>query len=164
MDDWDVKTIVLGYDGSEGAERAARLASAMARQNQARVLVVNVFHWSYSLDAMGERADQAADEAEAIAQGIVSRLQAEGIEASSEVVDGQAGEVLLRVAAAQNADLIVIGRQRPRPRGLAAPGLDLGVRRATGHGARAGGALARVRVAVARDDDSARAGAASVGC
>ena len=111
MDDWDVKTIVLGYDGSEGAERAARLASAMARQNQARILVITVFHWSYSLDAMGERADQAADEAEAIAQGVVSRLQEEGIEASSEVVDGQAGEVLLRLAAAQDADLIVIGRR-----------------------------------------------------
>ena len=111
MEDWDVKTIVLGYDGSEGAERAARLASAMARQNQARIVVVNVFHWSYSLDAMGERADQAADEAEAIVEGIVSRLQEEGIEASSEVVDGQAGEVLLRSAFAHEADLIVVGRR-----------------------------------------------------
>lgn len=111
MNDWDIKTIVLGYDGSEGAERAARLASALARQNKARILVITTFHWSYSLDAMGERAGQAADQAEGIAQGIVSRLQADGIEAGSEVLDGQPGEVLLRLAATHDADLIVVGRR-----------------------------------------------------
>jgi nucleotide-binding universal stress UspA family protein len=46
MNDWDIKTILLGYDGSEGAERAARLASVLARQNKARILVITTFHWS----------------------------------------------------------------------------------------------------------------------
>ena len=117
MSDWDIRTIVLGYDESEGAERAARLATALARQHQARIHVVTTFHWSYSLDAMGDRADQAADHAESVAQTLVSRFQGDGIEASAEVVDGQAGEVLVRAAAAQNADLIVVGR---RGHGLAA--------------------------------------------
>jgi nucleotide-binding universal stress UspA family protein len=66
---------------------------------------------------MGDRADQAADHAESVAQTLVSRFQGDGIEASAEVVDGQAGEVLVRAAAAQNADLIVVGR---RGHGLAA--------------------------------------------
>ena len=117
MNGWDIKTIVLGYDESEGAERAARLATALARQNKARILVVTTFHWSYSLDAMGDRADQAADHAESIAHGVVSRLQADGIEATAEVLDGQAGEVLVRLAETQKADLIVVGR---RGHGLAA--------------------------------------------
>ena len=111
MDDWDIKTILLGYDGSEGAQRAAQLASTLARQSQARILVVTTFHWSYSLDAMGEKAGKAAEQADGIAQGIVSRLQADGIEVLSEVVDGQAGEVLLRLAATHDADLIVVGRR-----------------------------------------------------
>ena len=62
MDDWDVKTIVLGYDGSEGAERAAGSPPRWRAGTRPAILVVTVFHWSYSLDAMGERADQAADE------------------------------------------------------------------------------------------------------
>lgn len=111
MDDWGIKTILLGYDGSEGADRAARLAASLARQNKARIIVVTTFHWSYSLDAMGEMADRAADEAEAIAQEMVSKLRAGGIEASSEVSDGQAGEVLLRSADANGADLVIIGRR-----------------------------------------------------
>ncbi len=111
MDDWDVKTIVLGYDGSEGAERAAALASALARQNEARIIVVTTFHFSYSLDAMGEKAEHAAKEAEAVADALVSRLRAEGVEAESEVLDGQAGEVLLRAAETHGADLVVVGRR-----------------------------------------------------
>jgi nucleotide-binding universal stress UspA family protein len=111
MNDWDIKTILLGYDGSEGAERAARLASVLARQNKARIVVITTFHWSYSLDAMGEKAYQAANEAEAVAQGMVSKLQADGVEAASEVLDGQAGEVLLRSAETHDADLIVVGRR-----------------------------------------------------
>lgn len=111
MDNWDIKTIVLGYDASEGAERAAQLASALARQYRARIIVVTTFHWSYSLDAMGERATQAAEQAEDIAGSIVSKLQADGIETTYEVTDGQAGEVLLVSAANHGADLIVVGRR-----------------------------------------------------
>jgi nucleotide-binding universal stress UspA family protein len=111
MKDWDIKTILIGYDGSEGAERAAELASSLAHQNHARIVVAMAFHWSYSLDAMGERAAHAADEAEALTQDIVAKLQAEGIEATAEVLDGSAGEVLLRAAEKHDADLIVVGRR-----------------------------------------------------
>ena len=117
MDGWTIRTIVLGYDGSEGAETAARLAAALARRHKARVVVATAFHWAYSLDAMGERIGQEIQEAETIAQEIVSRLRAEGVEAGSEVLDGAAGEVLLRAAERQSADLIVVGR---RGRGLTA--------------------------------------------
>jgi nucleotide-binding universal stress UspA family protein len=117
MDDWDIKTILLGYDGSEGADQAVRLASFLARQNKARVVVVSAFHWSYSLDAMGERAGQAVDEAETIAQRAVLKLQADGLQAEPDVLDGTAGEALLRSATAHGADLIVVGR---RGHGLAA--------------------------------------------
>jgi nucleotide-binding universal stress UspA family protein len=117
MEDWAIKTIVLGYDGSEGAERALRLASSLARQNKARVVVVTAFSWTYTIDAMGERVAQLVQEAETIAQEAVAKLQAAGVEATSEVRDGSGGEAVLRGAEEQNADLIVVGR---RGRGLAA--------------------------------------------
>jgi nucleotide-binding universal stress UspA family protein len=117
MEDWAIKTIVLGYDGSEGAERALRLASSLARQNKARVVVVTAFSWTYTIDAMGERVAQLVQEAETIAQEAVAKLQAAGVEATLEVRDGSGGEAVLRGAEEQNADLIVVGR---RGRGLAA--------------------------------------------
>ena len=57
MEDWDIKTIVLGYDGSEGADRAFRLASAVARQNNARIFVVTAFRWDH-VDGLGEKASR----------------------------------------------------------------------------------------------------------
>lgn len=111
MEDWAIKTIVLGYDGSEGAERALLLASSLARQNKARVVVVTAFSWTYTIDAMGERVAQFAQEAETIAQKAVTKLQATGVEVTSEVRDGSGGEVVLREAEEQKADLIVVGRR-----------------------------------------------------
>ena len=111
MNGWDIKTILLGYDGSEGAKSAARLAAVLARQSNARIVVHTTFHWSYSLDAMGEQARRAADEAERIAGEMASELRAEGIEAAPETREGQAGEVLVHSALTLGADLIVVGRR-----------------------------------------------------
>lgn len=111
MKDWDIKTIVLGYDGSEGADRAAELAAALARRHHARIVVVAVHAWSAELEGMGERAAHVADEAQAKAQEIIARLQTDGIEAVADVQAGSAGEVLLGAAVAHGADLIVVGRR-----------------------------------------------------
>jgi nucleotide-binding universal stress UspA family protein len=111
MNGWDVKTILLGYDGSEGARSAARLAAALARQNDARLIVLTTYHWSYSLDAMGEQARQASGESDRVAGEMASDLRAQGIDAVPEVLEGQAGEVLVRAAGTFEADLIVVGRR-----------------------------------------------------
>lgn len=111
MDGWDIKTILLGYDGSEGARSAARLAAALARQNGARLIVLTAYHWSYSLDAMGGQAKQAAEDAGRTANELASELQAEGVYAAPEVLEGQAGELLVRSAGTFGADLIVVGRR-----------------------------------------------------
>ncbi len=115
MNGWEIKTILLAYDGSEGAKVASGLAGALAVQNEATVVVATAFHWSYSLDVMGEQARRVADEAEATAQAAVERLQAQGVDVLTEVLEGQAGEVVLRAAAAHSADLIVVGRRGHGP-------------------------------------------------
>ncbi len=62
MRDWDIKTIVLGYDGSEGAAQAADLAAWVARKNNSRILVVTVFSGTYG-DTLGKRSTREISEA-----------------------------------------------------------------------------------------------------
>ena len=113
MKDWDVKTIVLGYDGSCGAEKAAQIAATMARQNEARLIVVSVFP-EPEVGGKGEmegRVNRAIPAAEALAQDMAFRLKESGVEAQAETWEGHAPEALLRAADAHHADVIVIGRR-----------------------------------------------------
>lgn len=113
MKGWNIKTIVLGYDGSEGARRAAELASAMAHKNNARLVVVTAFH-EPDVAGKGEMADRVNPDispAQSTANSIVAELKADGIDAEADVIEGHASEALLRVADAHRADLIVIGRR-----------------------------------------------------
>jgi nucleotide-binding universal stress UspA family protein len=110
MSDWDIKTIVLGYDGSEGADKALGLASTLARQHKARVLVVNAYELR-NPDTDGYRWADMQDNAREVAQKGVAGLAEAGVEAEAEVSDGPAGDVLLRTAKSRDADLIVVGRR-----------------------------------------------------
>ncbi len=113
MNDWTINTIVLGYDGSGGSEKAAQLAATIARQNDARLVVVTVFP-EPDVRGTGEmegRVNPAVPEAQATAHGIVLRLEEAGIQAEADILEGHPGEALLRAADAHNADLIVVGRR-----------------------------------------------------
>lgn len=114
MKDWHIKTIVLGYDGSEGADRAADLASTVARQNNAQVLVVSVFEIR-TVDTDDIKMGRIVGEARNDAEKAVRELRAAGIAAEPDVLEGSPGESLLRAADAHKADLVVVGR---RGRGL----------------------------------------------
>jgi len=121
MNDWAIKTIVLGYDGSAGAAKALGLVSTLARQNNARVLVVSTYELKSS-ETDGYRWGAIREKAQDTAQDAVSKLEAAGVAAEPEVVDGRAEDVLLEIAESRDADLIAIGR-----RGLGAlAGLLLG--------------------------------------
>lgn len=109
MRDWDIKTIVLGYDGSEGAAQAADLAAWVARKNNSRILVVTVFSGTYG-DTLGKRSTREISEAKDIARDLIAKLEESGIRAAPEALQGSAGDALLRVAEAREADLIVVGR------------------------------------------------------
>ena len=122
MKDWDINTIVLGYDGSEGADKALRLASTVARKTNARIVVVSVFDKLHTADAEGARESRMIGGAQDTAQEAVLKLQAAGIDAEPDAAEGPAGDALLRAAEARDADLVVVGR---RGHGLIA-GLLLG--------------------------------------
>lgn len=113
MSEWGIKTIVLGYDDSEGSGRAMQLAQKIGQQNQARVIVVTAYHGP-EVGGKGEmegRVNPDIDAAEVAAQNAVSKLQAAGIDAGADILEGHACEALLRAAEAHDADLIVVGRR-----------------------------------------------------
>lgn len=109
MEEWIVKKILLGYDGSEGGERAAELAASMAHRNRARLIVVTAFPHGYDPADPGPRGIKAKE--------LTDRLLAEGVDAEQDILQASAPESLLRAADTHNVDLIVVGR---RGHGLAA--------------------------------------------
>ena len=121
MESWEIKTILLGYDGSDGAKRAAELAATLAQQYKARIVVMTAFpHHSRLLDlargrplvgkAEGEMSPEFSAAADT-AQELIQQYEAAGIVAEGDILEGPASEAMLRAAEAHAADVIVVGRR-----------------------------------------------------
>ena len=129
-----MKTIVVGYDGSEAAERALRRAAEVAEAFSARLLVVSVGGSTYAVApaAMAELAPApvpgpvapgatvpppepttAAPEPYELAGLQLERprgaLAGRSVDADYVVELGDPAERLLEVAEQRDADLIVVG-------------------------------------------------------
>ena len=107
-----MKHLIVGIDGSDGARAAVEEAVELAAQLQATVTFV------YALSAprsfVGDPLYQyvISDELEygrtALAEA-ADLAEATGVEAKTEIVEGDATEGLLVLARARDADLIVVG-------------------------------------------------------
>lgn len=103
--------ILLAFDGSTHAQKAARLAADLARQYQAALCVVHTY--DPVPDYLGEpylqevisRRTEAADRVMEQAQALLGELP----KVETEVLEGPAAEVILRVAQVRHVDLIVMG-------------------------------------------------------
>jgi nucleotide-binding universal stress UspA family protein len=107
----DVKTIVLGLDGSEGSARALGVARDLAGKLGARIVVAHVDERSA---AKGDMAPAVADEDDLRAEidRQVEELKAGGIDASVQtevMVLGGPAQRIVDVAEQADADLIVVG-------------------------------------------------------
>lgn len=102
--------IVLGYDGSESAQAALEHTVTLAKELEAEVVVVfgyyisplgggDVHDYKAALEKVGT---DAATEA-------VSRLEAEGIRASSQLVSAKPADAIMDVAKETGARLVVVG-------------------------------------------------------
>lgn len=112
------KNVVVGTDGSETAERAVRQASELAKDHDARLVIVTAYE---------PRDDQLAKESEGVPDDmrwtLTDRVQAEelavrGRELANEVglkgvvaqaIPGSPPDVLLEAAQDFGADVIVVG-------------------------------------------------------
>ncbi len=105
-----MKTIVVGYDGSESAKHALERAAELAN-GEAKITVVGAVHTIASKVGVTfdpvEQEDQAQHLAEAQA-----RLSELGIEARTLEGKGDPAELIVKQAEYENADLIVVGSER----------------------------------------------------
>ncbi len=108
----EIHHIVLGTDLSEASASAESTAIEMAARLQAQLLVVNVIDpGGLRLPGAhpGRRIDQVRMERETAASRIVARAIEAGVTARFLVWQGEPGVALLEAAAAEGADVIVVG-------------------------------------------------------
>jgi len=108
---------VVGYDGSEGSDRAVAFAVARAKAGGAELRIVHILEWSpYSfltpdeLEARHLRRQQELDRAQMKVDPIVESVRAQGVEASAVVHYGHVAESLCKIAEEVGAAQIFIGR------------------------------------------------------
>ena len=110
------KTIVLALDGSDESRQAIPLATELARQNGARIVVAHVQE-----DVVGKSGGPIVateDEIQAEIRKQAEDLSADGIETSvemREIMLGGPAHAIVEIADGANADLILVGTRGHSP-------------------------------------------------
>ena len=109
-------SIVLGYDGSQGAQAALERTIELAKQLDAKVIAV----FGYEIPAAygGETGDYrrvVRSIAEEAAADAVERMRDSGIEFETELVPKRPAEGLVSVAETHGAAMIVVGTHGEHP-------------------------------------------------
>jgi nucleotide-binding universal stress UspA family protein len=122
-----MKTIVVGYDGSDSADRALARAAEIAKAFSAGLIVVTVAELpayvppyaagpETGLTAMPLDEPVLADiDPQEVVGGVLDRAKSalEGVDAEYEARTGAADDALIEVADERGADLIVVGTREP---------------------------------------------------
>jgi len=105
-----IKTILHPTDFSKPSEYALRLACALARDYQARLLLVHVVEPPVYYGELGMTVPLPADFHESLQKRLSRLVPVEcGIEVETILVEGNASQQILRVADEHHCDLIILG-------------------------------------------------------
>ena len=104
--------ILVPFDGSAHSRHALQVAADLARCTQAALRIIYVYDMLPVY--LGEPnfdnlLNRVLTEANAIVKEALEQIQAQGVPATGDVLEGPAAEAILRVAEAEKLDLIVIG-------------------------------------------------------
>jgi nucleotide-binding universal stress UspA family protein len=111
-----MKTIVVGYDASEPANRALERAAQLAEAFSAKLVVTSVA--PVAIPAVRgtygpiDPTDTPQDHERELVQA-QQRLQGRNVTAQYQVALGEPAETIVQVAEAVGADLIVVGTREP---------------------------------------------------
>lgn len=118
MTDWELKTIVVGVDGSDQSLEAARMATSLARRFGARLLIATVVRPPEGWWGIGGAPPTPDAFASAVVEGrrrildaAEDALDLDGIEYETVGEVGDPATRLSELADSENADLLVIGRR-----------------------------------------------------
>jgi len=107
------ENILLAVDGSEHSLHAARIASDLAQAMKSQTLRIVVAFEPIPVHLgepyMQETMNARLGEAEAIAQKAVETVGTISAAIQTETIEGNAAEVILEAAKAQNSNVIVMG-------------------------------------------------------
>jgi nucleotide-binding universal stress UspA family protein len=110
-----VNAIVVGTDGSSGAEAAIQKVIELASGSGATVNLVCAYPGRSTLERIGMSARQESVDMRGVAADVIARdarrLEEAGFQVEKHVREGEPAHVILDVADEQNAELIVVGAQ-----------------------------------------------------
>lgn len=105
--------ILVGYDGSPQAEKAAQLAFSMAKAMDSKVLLFAVARppepaTSVELEAVLDDAKEHYQEA---FQKLLQKAGGSNVEVETEIAIGHPAEQIIHKAETMKADLVILGRR-----------------------------------------------------
>ncbi len=110
------KQIIIPIDGSDCAAKAVDVAAVLAKEQDATCTVCMVIDIAQAAalgfatpDLVSGWLKTVHDQAEAIVLEAATRLRAEGVQAQTEVAEGQPIDAILQIAKKHRGDLIVMG-------------------------------------------------------
>lgn len=116
--DWNISTIVVGVDGSEGSKRAAEHAVAIARHWSAQLKLVTVVRTPEGWWGIGGAPPSPESLSTALVEGqqkilrdFEAQLALDGVEYETVEELGDPVTRLLAVSEGSAADMLVIGRR-----------------------------------------------------
>jgi nucleotide-binding universal stress UspA family protein len=108
-----MNAIVVGTDGSPGAEAAVQKVIEIARGTDATVHLVCAYPSRSTLERIGMTARQDPVNMRGVAADVLARderrLKEAGLAVEKNVREGDPADTIIDVAEEQNADLIVVG-------------------------------------------------------
>jgi nucleotide-binding universal stress UspA family protein len=108
-----MKTVVLGTDGSPGAESAVRKLIELGRGSGATVHLVCAYPAPSALERIGMTARQEPTDLRGVAYDVLARderrLAEAGFSVEKHAREGEPANAIIDVAADAKADLVVVG-------------------------------------------------------
>lgn len=106
------KKILVPYDGSHHSERALETAIHMAKGDSAAIHVI--YAYDKLPNYLGEPnlqevLNRVTEAAQALMESAAQKAHDQGISITTDVLEGPAAEAILRVAEAEEFDLIIMG-------------------------------------------------------
>ena len=110
-----MKTIVVGYDGTEASERALARAGDIAKAFGSSVVVTSVSSVMTGASHGGGSVDptDSPEEHDALLTAARGKLADQGVEADTVLGVGDPAEAIVQLAEQRSADLIVVGTREP---------------------------------------------------